>query len=183
MGYLPIEQLEVLVGNNVRKQEILLEKTKKLIACYPKTAKQTKSLVSYFESFESIKQAFFSSLYAKEKIIRSIVPAQNYFNEIGKDFILEYVTEKQKRKLQTVALWEDIPNKKIMADYYGSANVRQLPIDMHNSFDTTVFIFDNKTLYVSPKREQYAVLIQSDAHAKMMKTMFDNIWSNAISLK
>jgi HTH-type transcriptional regulator, sugar sensing transcriptional regulator len=178
-----LKQLETIVQNNVREQEVLLEKTKKLITFYPKNTKQSKSLVSYFESLESIKLAIFSSLYAKEKRVRSIVPAQNYFHEMGQEFVLEYVKEKQKRKLKTIALWEDIPNKSTLSNYYDGANIRQLPIDMHNSFDTTIFIFDNKTLYVSPKREQYAVLIQSEAHSKMMKAMFDNIWSNAISLK
>ncbi len=177
-----LQQLEVIVQDNVREQEVLLDKTKKLISYYPKNTKQSKSLVSYFESFESIKQVIFSSLYAKEKRVRSIVPTQNYFHEIGGEFVLEYVKEKQKRKLETIALWEDIPNKLTLSNYYDGADIRQLPIDMHNSFDTTIFVFDNKTLYVSPKREQYAVLIQSEAHSKMMKTMFDNIWSNAILL-
>lgn len=178
-----LEELESLVEGSIRKQEHLLEKTKKLSEIYPKGSIQAKSLVSYFESPEAVKQAIFSSLYTKEKSIRSIVPAQNYFQEIGADFVAEYVKEKKKRKVKTVALWEDIPNKKTITDYYYSLAVRQLPIDMHNSFDTTVFIFDNKTLYISPKSEQYAVLIQSDAHSKMMKAMFDNIWLNAIILK
>ena len=177
-----LQQLEVIVQNNVREQEFLLEKTKKLITYYPKNKKQSKSLVSYFESIESIRQVIFSILYAKEKRVRSIVPAQNYFHEMGEEFVLEYVKEKLKRKLKTIALWEDISNKSILSNYYVGAEIRQLPIDMHNSFDTTIFIFDNKTLYVSPKREQYAVLIQSEAHAKMMKAMFDNIWSNSILL-
>ncbi len=178
-----LEELESLVEGSIRKQEHLLEKTKKLIEVYPKGSSQSKSLVSYFESPEAVKQAIFSSLYAKEKRVRSIVPAQNYFHEIGKDFVVEYVREKQKRKIKTIALWEDIPNKQTVTDYYDSADIRQLPIDMHNSFDTTVFIFDNKTLYISPKSEQYAVLIQSDSHSKMMKAMFDNTWSNAIKIK
>lgn len=175
-----LEQLEAFVQNNVRKQEALLERAKKLASYYPKNAKQSKSLVSYFESAEAIKQVIFSSVYSKEKRVRSIVPAQNYFHESGKDFVLEYVTEKQRRKIKTVALWEDIPNRKTMNEYYDSADIRQLPVDMHNSFDTTIFIYDDKTLYVSPKREQYAVLIQSLAHAKMMRTLFDTIWSNAV---
>lgn len=177
-----LQQLEIFVQNSVRKQESLLDRTKKLATYYPKNTKSSKSLISYFETFESIKQAIFSSLYAKEKRIRSIVPAQNYFHEMGEGFVLEYVEEKQKRKLDTTALWEDIPNKSILSNYYDRADIRQLPVDMHNGFDTTIFVFDNKTLYVSPKREQYAVLIQSEAHSKMMKAVFDNIWSNSIRL-
>ena len=113
----------------------------------------------------------------------SIVPTQNFFHEMGKSFVAEYVKEKAKRKIKTVALWEDIPSRKLIEEYYVRSDIRQLPVDMHNSFDTTIFIYDDKTLYVSPKSEQYAVLIQSAAHTKMMRAVFDNIWGNAIELK
>ena len=54
---------------------------------------------------------------------------------------------------------------------------------MHNSFNTTIFMYDDNTLYISPKKESYAVLIQSQAHSKMMRSMFDNIWLNSLELK
>ncbi|MCH8906623.1 MAG: hypothetical protein IH840_06000 [Candidatus Heimdallarchaeota archaeon] len=74
-------------------------------------------------------------------------------------------------------------NKKIIQKYYSDAEIKQLPVDMHNSFETTVFIYDDKTLYISPKKENYAVLIQSKEHTKMMDAMFKNIWNNALEIK
>lgn len=179
----PIDKLEELVGNNIRKQTQLLERAKKIKAFYPQSEGTAKALVSYFDSFESIKTAIFYCLYSKEKTIRSIVPGQNFFHQIGRDFVEEYVKEKKKRKIKTVALWEDIPNKKLIEEYYNNSTIRQLPVGMHNCFDTTVFMYDDKTLYISPKKEQYAVLIQSQSHAKLMRSMFDNIWLSAISLE
>ncbi len=176
----PIERLDEVVSRNIRKQTDLLEKVKVLHEYYPTKKSEEKVLVSYFDDFESIKSTIFLSLYAKEKHLRTIVPAQNFFHELGREFVKEYVSEKRKRKVKTTALWEDIPNKKILKEYYDDSEIRQLPIDMHNSFDTTIMIYDNKTLYVSPKKDSSAVLIQSDAHTKMTLTMFDYTWKNAI---
>jgi len=175
----PVVKLQELVKDNIRKQTVLLEKAKKISDFYPKSEGSAKVLVSYFDSFEAIKAAIFFCLYSKEKTIRSIVPAENYFHQIGRDFVEEYVREKTKRKIKTVALWEDIPNKKLIEEYYNNSKIRQLPVDMHNSFDTTIFMYDDKTLYISPKEEQYAVLIQSRSHSKMMRAMFDTVWANS----
>jgi sugar-specific transcriptional regulator TrmB len=179
----PLTRLEELVQKNIQKQTDLLDKTRGFKEFYAKKTKTQKSLVSYFDSAESVKVAIFNSLYSKEKLIRTIVPAQNFFHEMGEKFVAEYVKEKTKRKIKTVALWENIPNQKFMDEYYTQLEVRQMPVDMHNSFDTTIFIYDDKTLYVSPKSEAYAVLIQSTAHSKMMRALFFAVWGNAFVVK
>ena len=172
-----------LVNKNIRKQTELLEKAKRLKDFYPKNKSSNKVLVSYFDNLEAIKSAIFYSLYGKAKTIRTIVPANNFFHDIGKDFVEEYVKEKMKRKISTKALWEDIPNKKTIKDFYLNSQIKQLPVDMHNSFETTVFMYDDKTLYIAPKKESHAVLIQSKEHAKMMTSIFENVWNNSIEIE
>lgn len=179
----PIDKLEELVNANIRKQNELLEKARELKNVFSEKTVGSKVVVSYFDTLESIRSAAFFSLYGKGKVIRTIVPADNYFHQMGAGFVKEYVREKEKRGIKTRALWEDIPNKKIIQEFYSDATVRQLPIDMHNSFETTVFIYDDKTLYIAPKKENNAVLIQSKEHAKMMTSIFENLWKNAIALK
>ena len=178
-----IDNLLELVNRNIRKQNELLEKTKKLKDFYPKNKTNDKVLVSHFDNLEAIKTAVFYSLYGKGKTIRTIVPANNFFHQIGKDFIEEYVNEKLKRNIKTKALWEDIPNKNIIKNYYSDSEIKQLPVDMHNNFETTVFIYDDKTLYIGPKKENHAVLIQSKDHAKMMNSLFENVWNQGIEVK
>ncbi len=179
----PIEKLLELINKNIRRQNELLGKTKRLKDFYSKNKSNNKVLVSYFDNLDAIKLAIFYSLYDKEKTIRTIVPADNFFHEIGKNFVEEYVEEKTNRGIKTKALWEDIPDKKFIKRYYYDSEIKQLPVDMHNSFETTVFIYSDKTLYIAPKKENYAVLIQSKEHAKMMKTVFENIWGNSINIK
>lgn len=177
-----IEKLEEIVGRSIREQESLLAQTKKIGEFYPKNKKTEKTLVSYYDDFDAIKAAIFYSLYAKEKTIRSIVPGKHFFLEVGLPFIEEYVAEKKKRKIKTIALWEDIPKKSVLEEFYQDSVIRQLPVEMHNSFETTIFIYDNKTLYISPKKENYAVLIQSDAHTKTMRALFDSVWGSSLEV-
>lgn len=179
----PIETLLTLVDRTILQQQTLLERTKKLIEFYPKTQSGGKVLVSYFDTLDAVKSAVAYSLYAKEKVIRTIVPGKNFFHEMGQPFVHEYVQEKIRRKIRTIALWEDIPNPSVTGGFYSAKDVRQLPIEMHNSFATTTFIYDDKTLYISPKRDCYAVLIQSSEHTNMMRATFDALWSGALKLK
>jgi len=79
----PVEKLEELVVRNIREQEKLLEQTKLLKDYYPQGKKSEKTLVSFFDSFESIKSVIFYTLYCKEKNIRSIVPGNNFCHEVG----------------------------------------------------------------------------------------------------
>lgn len=179
----PIDKLEELINANIRKQSELLEKAKKLKNIFSQSRGAEKSIVSYFDTTEAIKSAVFFSLYGKGKTIRTIVPADNFFHEMGSGFVKEYVKEKNKRSITTKALWEDVPSKKTIEEYYAGSKIKQLPVDMHNSFSTTIFIYDDKTLYIAPKKENHAVLIQSKEHAKMMTAIFESVWSNALEVK
>lgn len=175
----PLESLNEIVSKNIRNQEKILKKIEELKNFYPQNKEGSKVLISHFDTSESIKSAIFCTLYSKDKTIRSIVPGNNLFAEIGLDFITEYVEEKKKRKIKTKALWEDIPKKQILETYYSNSSIKQIPLDMHNNFETTVFIYDDKTLYIGPKKENYALLIQSKEHANLMTTIFEQIWSNS----
>lgn len=179
----PLDKLLELININIRKQNQLLDRAEKIKKYYPLKKRENATIVSNFDNLISIKSAIFFTLYGKEKIIRSIVPGNNFFHELGEDFINEYVGEKLKRGLKTKALWEDIPNKGVLKKYYSESDLRQLPVSMHNSFETTVFIYDDKTLYIAPKKENSAVLIQSKQHAKMMRAVFDEIWNLSTDIK
>lgn len=179
----PVERLLEVIGKGIRRQTDLLEKAKALKDAYSRTEKRNKAVVSYFDDFSSVKSAVFFSLYGKGKVIRTIVPADNFFHQVSKEFVEEYVKEKTRRGIKTKALWENIPERRFIESYYKGSDIRQLPVDMHNSFETTVFIYDDKTLYIAPRKENQAVLIQSREHVKMMTAIFENIWKGAFRLK
>ena len=174
-----IDNLSELVTRNISKQNNLLEDINKVKEVFTKKDVVSKTVVSHYEGLQAINTAIFSTLYTKEKLIRSVVPEKNFFHQSGKKFVLEYVTEKKRRNVKTKALWESIPQKSVFEEFYKEAEVRKFSQDMISKFDSTLFVYDNKTLYISPKNDLYAVLIQSDSHAQMMKSVFENMWINA----
>ena len=120
----PIDKLEELVNANIRKQNELLEKTGRLKNIFPENRARSKAVVSYFDTLEAIKSTVFFSLYGKGEVIRTIVPADNFFHQMGADFVKEYVREKEKRGIKTRALWEEVPSKKIIEEYYANAEIK-----------------------------------------------------------
>jgi hypothetical protein len=67
-----------------------------------------------------------------------------------------------------------------MAQYYeGVSEVRILPKIMHGKFHTTIFIYDDKTVYVSSKKQSYCVVITSQEHADTMQAWFEGLWASS----
>ena len=70
-----------------------------------------------------------------------------------------------------------------MRQYYEDiSEVRILPKVMLRKFDTSIFIYDDKTLYVSSRKNGYAVLITSQEHADTTQAMFYGLWSASKSI-
>lgn len=181
----PLEKLVLLVEGRIESEKKLLGNVKALDMLFQKKlGKKKRFAVSYYDTDQAVREAVMYSAYAKEKLIRSIVPGANFFHDTGIDFVLRYVNEKNARSVKTKALWEDIPLKRVMDTYYDAhSSIRQLPLGMHNEFETTIFIYDNKTLYIGPKKEHYAILIESEDHARCMKALFENTWKGGIEIK
>lgn len=175
-----LERLQVLAEQKVQKQEELLADVESLISSYvPKHAASTIH-VSHFDSLESIKSAIMYSVYAKNKKIYTIVPKQNFFSDVGPDFIKRYVLEKKRRGVATKALWEHMPKSSVIREYYtDDSEARNMPKELRGDFETTTFIYDDKVLHIGPKKELYAVLIQSNSYQKSMKALFDMAWTQA----
>ena len=137
-----------------------------------------KPAVAFYEGVDAVKNAVMEMLYCKNKRINSVVPKQNFFWQIGQDFVELFIEERVKRNIKTKNLWEAPINKGLMKQYYeGLSQVRIVPEIMHGKFQTTIFLYDNKTLYVSSKNNSYCVLITSKEHTDTMRAWFDGLWS------
>jgi hypothetical protein len=139
--------------------------------------KDQKPTVAFFEGVDAVKNVIMEMLYCKGKEIHSIVPKENFFWEIGQDFVELFVEERVRRSIKTKNLWEASISKELMKQYYdGLSQVRILPHVMHGHFKTTIFMYDDKTLYVSSKNNSYCVLMTSEEHTETMQACFDGLW-------
>lgn len=176
----PVERLAVLAKEKVAETTSLQEKIDEMVPTL--SAKHSpvdqKPAVAFYEGVDAVKGVVMDMLYCKNRRIHSIAPQENFFWQVGKEFVERFVTERIKREIRTKNLWETPISKDLMRKYYeGISEVRILPKVMHGKFDTSIFIYDDKTLYVSSKKNGYAVLITSQEHADTAQAMFDGLWS------
>lgn len=173
----PLEQLRSLAEKKKEDAEKLFDEADSFVTSYLKPQNSPHVLVTHFETIESVKQSIMFSLFAKNKKILTIVPRENFFEKSDQIFRAEYVSQKKKRGIKTQALWAEIPSEKVTKEYYQSLDVKKLPTNMEDKFKTTVFIYDNKVLYIFPSvTRPHSILIESSEQGNLMKAMFDQIY-------
>lgn len=174
----PLHKLEHLVDEKKHELDTLTADIQIL-----KTALETaapshdRPTVSFFEGVEAVKNAMMDTLYCRSKLICSVVPKENFAWQVGSEFVERYVGSRIERKIQTRNLWEQRVDPKIYQNYYkGKSDIRILPDVMHGTFQTIVYLYDDKTLYVSSRANAYCVLITSKEHHDTMMAWFEGLW-------
>ncbi len=138
-----------------------------------------KPTVAFFEGREAVEQVIMEMLYCKNKQIDSLVPKENFFWQVGKDFVSKFVNERRRRGIHTKNIWQTEVEPELIHKYYPSPSEVRIAPDSMKTFDSTVFLYDDKTLYVSSKKNGYAILMTSQEHHDTMRAWFNAIWASA----
>ena len=140
--------------------------------------------VQFYEGEAAMKQAIMDTLYCRSRHIDSLAPADNFFFQAGKAYGADYVRERVARKITTRNLWEKPLDAATMrSQYAGLSQVRILPKGMHGRFRTTVFAYDDVVLYISSKKNGYALLVRSKEHVELVRAMYDALWDAAAPVR
>ncbi len=135
--------------------------------------------VSFVEGKNAIRHAIMESLYGRSRAIDTIAPHDNFFWQIGPDFVREYVEERNRRHIRTKSLWEKPLASKVFRTYYSEHNqVRILPSSV-SAFATTVFLYDDRVMYLSSLKNAYCLTVISKEHFTFMQAMFNGLWQSA----
>ncbi|MCI5108231.1 MAG: hypothetical protein MRY49_00070 [Candidatus Pacebacteria bacterium] len=178
----PVEKLAVIAKEKALEVSRLQNRVDEMIPALEAISSPSnkKPTVAFYEGVDAVKNAIMEMLYCKGKNINSIVPKQNFFWQIGEDFVELFIEERVKRNIKTRNLWESPINKDLIDKYYNNlSKVRIMPEVMRGKFQTTIFIYDDKTLYVSSKKNSYCVLITSKEHTDTMQALFEGLWSTS----
>lgn len=177
-----VESFDVLQGLAETKKieaEKLVEGIKSTITTFTKQtgAKEETPTVAFYEGIETMKNIIFSTAYCKSKVLKTIIPASSFFWSIEDRFIREYVDRRIQNGVKTKSMWE----KKISDDVYQSqykniSNVRMLPDHIKNLFSTSIFIYDNRVMYISSLENAYCIVVTSAEHFNMMSALFEGLW-------
>jgi sugar-specific transcriptional regulator TrmB len=178
----PLEKLEKLSEEKLRESAALHESMSHLVPFLQsqQTKSDEKPMVAFYEGLEAVQQIIMEMLYCKNKQIESIVPKENFFWQVGRDFVSKFVNERTRRGIHTKNIWQVTVSPDIITKYYPKpSEVRVAPASMGTNFFTTIFLYDDKTLYVSSKNNGYAVLITSEEHHATMRSWFNAIWEQS----
>lgn len=136
--------------------------------------------VSFFEGIDAVKHVVMDVMYTKSKKVSLIVPEDTFFWGFGEEFIRKYIEERRSRNITTRNLWDMQISAIEFKKYYSTfSETKILPAIMKGKFKTTIFMFDDKTLYVSSYKNCYAILVTSKEHTETMRALFDGLWSVA----
>lgn len=139
-----------------------------------------KPIVSFFEGVDAVKHVVMDVMYAKSKKVNLIVPEKTFFWGFGEEFLRKYIEERRSRSITTRNLWDmEIEPKEFKRYYSTFSETRVLPLAMKGKFKTTIFLFDDKTLYVSSYENCYAILVTSKEHNETITALFEGLWSVA----
>lgn len=180
----PIERLVTIAKTKADEMIDLQERIGELVPILAATHSpvDAKPGVTFYEGVDAVQGVIMEMLYCKSKHIDSIVPQDNFFWQVRKAFVERFIEERTRRKIHTRNLWEATVSKDLMKQYYkGLSEVRILPKVMHGKFNTSIFVYGDKTLYVSSKKNSYCVLVTSKEHADTMRAMFDGLWQTSKS--
>lgn len=175
----PAEKLLVML--DLRQNE-LAELTEEVRNCLPELKKQAPThdgvpAVSFFQGQQAMKQIIMETLYCKSRHIDSLAPRDNFFWQIGQAFSKKYVDQRVARNITTRNLWEQPLKPEIMVHSYKNVSqVRILPASLHDRFRTTIFLYDDKVMYISSLSSAYILLVQSREHHELVKAMYEGLW-------
>ncbi|MEY4722529.1 MAG: hypothetical protein RLZZ324_42 [Candidatus Parcubacteria bacterium] len=178
----PPERLRTLVEGRKKELDALAQDVTALIpSLAPKArAADHRPHVAFYEGVEAVKSVIMETLYCRGRHIDSIAPSDNFFWQVGHGFANAYMSERATRKIRTRNLWENPASDRVKKQHYaGLSEIRLLPAVMHGRFTTTIFLFDDKTLYISSLDNAYALLVTSREHHETMAAVFDGLWAGS----
>lgn len=176
----PLKRLKTVIDSKKAELDKLSNQADEFIDQFKHTAPgDHKPQISFYEGVTAVKNIIMETVYCRSKHIDSLVPTNNFFWQLGPDFVLHYVEQRKKMKVNTKNLWGTTIDPAQIVKYYDLAEIRMLPNGVGDSFESTIFMYDNSVLYISSLSSGYALLVKSGEHYRLMQTMYKNMWQSS----
>ncbi len=170
----PLTRLKAILQDREDSLAVTRIQLEEFMSMYQESDKQPQ--VTFYEGIQAVKGVIMESLYCRSGKIDSIVPSDNFFWQLGSDFVDQYTELNYTLGISTRNLWDKSIKKDSTEEYYQKAEIRVLPDSMRDKFSTTVFIYDDLVLNVLPRASGYAFVVRSREHSEMMRVFYDTLW-------
>lgn len=135
-----------------------------------------KPRIRLYEGVEGVRRAFWETLECRSKQLFGILSMHELLEVPGPEWMQAYIEERIRRGIKldvirspardTELIWPD-SSEEVRELRYAPANIK---------LGMTMYIYDERVLYVSSKQENYALVIESGELAAMNKALFEGLW-------
>ncbi len=139
--------------------------------------------VAFYEGVAAVRNVIMETVYARSRMIETLVPTNNFFWQLGPDFVEKYMELRHTLGVRTRNLWATSIERSIIDQFYNLADIRMLPVGLGDRFRSTIFIHDDQVLYISSLASGHAFLVRSPEHAELMRVLYNVLWDSSTSIQ
>ncbi len=137
----------------------------------------TKPQVAFYEGVAAVRSVIMETIYTQKRQIDTLVPSDNFFWQLGSEFVEQYVELRHTLGVHTRNLWGKGIRQEVINEYYDKSEIRMLPDGLGDRFRTTIFMYDDCVLYISSLASGYCLHVRSVEQREVMQVMYDSLWS------
>lgn len=159
----------------VRRQSLALEALlPQLKALY--NVPGIKPSVRFFEGMAGVQAALEETLTAEDKTLLGILSMEDLYETIGEAYMEDYVQRRiaMGYKLRVVRSKEKEVMKRWPSSKKENRDRRYAPKGY--IFGMTQYVYDNKVLLLSSRKENFAMVVESVDYARNQRQLFEALW-------
>lgn len=169
------EDPHVLLQRLEAKQRTLIELMPQLRSLY--NSSRTKPEIRFYEGEDAVRTVLWDTLTAQSKMLRGVLSTSQLLESVGEQQMEEYIQQRialgihlqvlRSASQDINTLWPDSDNQ-----------LRELRYAPENiTLGMTTYVYDDKVVMLSSKREDYGLIIRSKDFADLYAAMFDGLWA------
>ncbi|CAG9179783.1 hypothetical protein LMG23992_04076 [Cupriavidus laharis] len=169
------EDPNVLMRRLEARQRTLAELMPQLRSLY--NSSRTKPEIRFYEGQDAVRTVLWDTLTAQSKHLRGVLSAAQLLESVGSVVMDEYIAKRVQAGIRLHVLRsssQDIDALWPHADQQ-LRELRYAP--EHITLAMTTYVYDDKVVMLSSKREDYGLIIQSHDFATLYAAMFDGLWA------
>jgi len=169
------EDPNVLMRRLEARQRTLAELMPQLRSLY--NSSRTKPEIRFYEGQDAVRTVLWDTLTAQSKHLRGVLSAAQLLESVGSVGMEEYIAKRVQAGIRLQVLRsssQDIDSLWPHADQQ-LRELRYAP--EHITLAMTTYVYDDKVVMLSSKREDYGLIIQSHDFATLYAAMFDGLWA------
>jgi len=137
---------------------------------------RSKPRIRYFEGVEGIRSVIWDTLNCRSGVLRATISMSELLETPGRAVMDRYIADRiemgltlrviRSRTRDTESIWSSSADEK--------REVRYAPEG--KKVGMTIYLYDDKVLFISSKKEYYAMVLQSSEFYELQETMFESLW-------